>query len=267
MLHEAFMVRALIAALLLAPLCSLLGVFVTARRMAFFSDTVAHAGLLGVAIAYYFGLSDSTIPMLLVGIVVAGLLLWLRERTEVPPDTLMAMLLAGSVSSGIIMLSRLKARPVDIHGFLFGDIMAVGPGDLVAAGLLFAAVVLGVMQRLNELSLITLDEDMAHVSGISVKGWNWLFVLVLTLTVALSIRLLGIVLVTSLLVVPSAAARNLSRSLRGQILGSVLVGLVGGFSGTWASYHLDVPCGPLIVLVAILIFCITLIISHLRPRS
>ncbi len=264
---EAYMVRALLAALLLGPLCALLGVFVTARRMSFFSETIAHGSLLGLAVGFWLGLADATIPILAVGLLVAMALMWLKEKSEMPLDTLMALLLSGSVSLGVILLSVQRASRADIHRILFGDILAVGTNDLMLAGLLFGLSFLGIFLRLNQLTLLTLQEELAHVSGISVKAWNYLFVVVLTLTVALSVRLLGIILVTSLLVVPPAAARNVSRSLRAQILGSVLAGAFAGLTGVLVSYRFDLPCGPSIVLAAVALFMVTLVMSRLRTRA
>src|SRR5207244_4245961 len=116
--------------------------------------------------------------------------------------------------------------------------------------------VLGAMifTRLNELSLITVQEELAHVCGVPVRRLNYIFVIVLTLTVAITIRLLGIILVTSLLVIPPAAARSFSRNLRQQILLSLAIGLAGGLLGIITSYQLDIPCGPAIVLTCIGLF-------------
>ncbi len=266
MFTEPWMQRALLVAMFLAPLCALLGVFVTARRMSFFSDTISHAGLAGVAIGSWLGLIDPTLPLLAVSLGVAAAIFWLKEKTELLTDTIMALLLSGSVAFGIIVFSLLKSRPGDIHGFLFGDILAVGPREVWEAALLFTVVGVGVFVHLSELSLITAQEEMARVCGVPVRRMNCLFVLVLTLTVALTIRLLGIVLVTSLLVIPPAAARNLSRSLRQQLLFSLLFGLVGGLGGAMFSYQLNVPCGPTIVLTCIGLFLITLIVGKARAE-
>src|SRR6267378_6363618 len=108
MFTEAFMLRALLATLFLAPLCALLGVFVTARRMAFFSDTISHAALTGVALGFWFGLADPTWPMVAVSLLVAAGIMWLRENTDLLTDTIMALLLSGSVAVGVIILSLLK---------------------------------------------------------------------------------------------------------------------------------------------------------------
>ena len=137
MLNEPFMQRALIAALLLGPLCAILGVFVTARRMAFFSDTIAHGALTGVALGMWMGLTDMTVPMVLFSIVIAAAILWLKEKTELLTDTIMALLLSGSVALGILILSLNKGSRGELHGYLFGDILAIDTKDVWLAGVFF----------------------------------------------------------------------------------------------------------------------------------
>ena len=264
MFTEPFMIRAFLAALFLAPLCALLGVFVTARRMSFFSDTVSHAALAGVALGFLLGLSNPTGPLIGVSLFVAAAIYWLKEKTELLTDTIMALLLAGSVAVGIIILSLLESRPADIQGYLFGDILAIGWPDVALAAVLFAVLGTLLFSRLNELSLITVQEEMAQVCGVPVRRLNYFFVIVLTLTVAMTIRLLGIILVTSLLVIPPAAARSFSRNLRQQILLSLALGLAGGLAGIVLSYQFNVPCGPAIVLACIGLFIASLPLGRLR---
>jgi ABC-type Mn2+/Zn2+ transport system permease subunit len=266
MFTELYMLRAIAAAAFLAPTCALLGVFVTARRMSFFSDTIAHGALAGVALGVWFGMTDLTLPMILFSLLVAAAILWIKENTELMTDTIMALLLSGSVAFGMIVLKLLGGSIARIHAYLFGDILAVGTHDVVLAGLLFAAVFLGIFWKLSQLTLLSAHEEMAYVCGISVKALNYLFILGLTITVAMSIRLLGIILVTALLVVPPAAARNLSRNLRQQIIYSLILGLLAGLIGIVASFQFDVPCGPAIVLSAIALFIVTLALGKLTSR-
>lgn len=267
MFTEPYMLRALAAALFLAPACALLGVFVTARKMSFFSDTIAHGALAGVALGAWLGMTDVTVPMIAFSLLVAAAIIWIKENTELMTDTIMALLLSGSVAVGIIILSMLRGSRARIHGYLFGDILAVGPQDVLFAGLLFAAVFAGVFWKLSQLTLISAHEEMAYVCGVQVKWMNYLFVLALTMTVALSIRLLGIILVTALLVIPPAAARNISRNLRQHIVFSLGIGLIGGAAGIGASYRLDVPCGPAIVLSCIVLFALTLVAAKAMNRA
>jgi ABC-type Mn2+/Zn2+ transport system permease subunit len=268
MFTEPFMVRALLGALMLAPLCALLGVFVTARRMAFFSDTVAHASLAGTAVAFLLGLAEPTPAMLAVSLLVAGAVVWLRERSGLFNDTIMSLLLTGSVAIGTVILSRLPGFRGELHRVLFGDILAIGPFELGLAAVVLGIVVLGAGWFLSPLSLITAHEDLAHVAGIPVRWFNYGFVIVLTLTVTVTIRLVGILLVGALLVIPPAAARLVSRNLRQEIWIAITFGIVAGVGGVLGSYAADVPSGPAIVLTGILLFLLALAASRLpRPGS
>ena len=264
MFTEPAMQRALLAALFLGPLCAFMGVFVTARRMAFFSDTISHAALTGVALGFWFGLSDPTWPMIAVSLLVAFAIMWLRENTELLTDTIMALLLSSSVAIGVIILSLLKEFRGELHSYLFGEILFIGPQEIWLAAALFAIVSITLLAQLSSVTLLTAHEDMAHVCGVPVQRMNYLFVLVLTFAVALSIRLLGIILVTALIVIPAAAARSVSRNLRQQIVLSLLFGLISSIGGTMLSYQLEVPCGPTIVLASVVLFIGSIIVSRLR---
>ena len=205
MFTEAFMQRALLMALLSGPLCGLLGVFVTARRLAFFSDTISHGALAGIALGFWWGLADPTLPMIGFSLLVAVAIMWLREHTELLTDTILALLLSGSVSVGLILLSLLRGYRGEIHRYLFGDILAVGPGEVWGAAVLLLLVGSALFAKLSQLTLLAAHEEMAQVCGVPVRRLNYAFVLGLTVSVAMSIRLLGIILVTSLLVIPPAA--------------------------------------------------------------
>ena len=183
-LAEPFMRRALLTALLLGPLCGVLGVFVTARRFAFFSDTISHGALAGIALGFWLGFKDPSLPMLGFIFLVALTLLWLKENTELHTDTIMALLLSGSVSLGIILLSLLKGYRGEIQRYLFGDVLAVGPADVWRAVALFIFVGGLVLWKLSPLTLFTANEDLAHVTGIPVRRFHYLFVIMLAVTVA-----------------------------------------------------------------------------------
>ncbi len=264
MFTEPYMLRALLASVLLGPVCGLLGVFVTARRLAFFSDTVAHSALAGVAIGLWLGASDPTPAMLIVSIGVASLLLWLRQRTDLLTDTILALLLSTSVALGVVIFSQLKGYRGEIERYLFGDILSVSPKDLLIAAFISLGVTALILIWFNALTLITTHEDLAHVSGLPVRWINLGFILALTLVVTLAIRLVGIILVTSLLVVPAATARNVSRNLRQQTVIAWLLGFGSALGGVAASYSFNLPCGPTIVLVCAALFVASLGLQTVR---
>lgn len=262
-----YLVRAMAAALCLAPLCALLGVFVTARRMSFFSDTIAHSALAGVALGFWLGFSEPTVPMVIFSLGVALAILWLKETTALLTDTIMALLLSGSVALGLLIRSQMKGFRAQFDAYLFGDIQAVSDEELIGAAILTVLIGICVFWKLNALTLLSTQEDLAHVSGVRVQALNYFFVGVLTVSVAVSIRLLGVMLVTSLIIIPAAAARNIARSLRQQILLAMAVGLASGIGGVMLTDRYDLPAGPTIVLTAIGVFVLTLILSRMRASS
>lgn len=263
-LAEPFMQRALLVALALGPVCGFLGVFVTARRMSFFSDTISHAALTGVAAGFLLGFTEPTIPVLLYCSVVAVAMLWLKERTQLLNDTIMAVLFSMSVAGGIVLLSLQRNRWADLDKFLLGDILSVGWSDVAFAGAVSLAVSGALLWRLTPLVTLTTHEDLAHVAGIRVRTLNYAFVILLTVAVSLTIRVLGILLVTSLIVLPAATARNLARNLRQHIVLSILAGLAGSVGGVGLSYPLNLPTGPTITLALGLLFIVSLATRSLR---
>jgi hypothetical protein len=267
MFTEQYMRCALAAAAILGPLCALLGVFVTARRLSFFSDTIAHGALAGVAIGIWLGIADLTLPMVIFSLAVAGAMVWLKENTDLLNDSIMALLLSGSVAIGILILSLAQTNRGELHGYLFGDVLAVEWRDVGMAAVLAAFVAGGLFTQLTPLTLLTANEELANVSGVHVRRLNYAFIVVLTVTVALSIRLLGVVLVTSLLVIPPAIARPLSVNLRQQLVLSVIAGLVGSIGGTMLAWRLNAPCGPTIVLSCIALFILSLVGGKVIRRN
>jgi zinc transport system permease protein len=221
-----------------------------------------------VALGFWWGFANPTLPMIGVSLAVAVAMIWLKEKTDLLTDTIMALLLSGSVAFGVIVLSLLKSGNYQgqLNRYLFGDIVAIGWADVWLGAALLGLVSVGLFLQLSSLTLLSAQEDMAHVCGVPVKRLNYLFVIVLTLTVAMSIRLLGIILVTSLIVIPAASARSLSRNLRQHILLSVAFGLIGGVGGTLLSYQWDAPCGPTIVMTSIALFLLSLAIGYMRPE-
>src|SRR5690606_32527484 len=148
---------------------------------------------------------EPTPAMLTVSLLVAAAIIWLRERSGLYHDTIMAMLLTGSVAVGVTILSRLGGYGGELHRVLFGDVLAVGPVELWLAAGLLAVVVAGAARFLSPIALISANQDLAHVAGIHVRWFNYAFVALLTITVTVTIRLVGILLVGALLVIPPAA--------------------------------------------------------------
>jgi ABC-type Mn2+/Zn2+ transport system permease subunit len=258
-LNYSFMQRALATAVLLSPVCALFGVFVTARRMSFFSDTVGHGALAGVALGFLIGIQNQIIPLFAISVAIAWLIFIIKEKTELVADTIMAILLSGLVALAILIFSYLKGFRGELHRYLFGDILSVGKTDVILSAIILLIVGAVFFRYLSAFSLITINEELAHASGIKTRFIDFVFITALAVIVALSIRLLGIILVTSWLVIPAASARNVANNLRQQIIYSAVFGVASGIVGTIASYYIDCPSGPCISLTCIAIFVVTVL--------
>lgn len=258
-LNYTFMQRALVAAALLSPVCALFGVFVTARKMSFFSDTVGHGALAGVALGFLLGIGNPLISLLAISVAIAWFIFILKEKTELLTDTVMAIIFSTLIAIAILIFSYLKGFRGELHRYLFGDILSVGTTEIISAALIFIIASAVFFKHLSAFCLTTINEELALACGANVRLINYIFVTVLAIVVAVSIRLLGIILVTSWLVIPAAAARNIAKNLRQQLVLSAAFGLASGTIGTIASYYIDCPSGPCISLTCVAIFILTLI--------
>ncbi|MCG8507798.1 MAG: metal ABC transporter permease [Rhodospirillales bacterium] len=253
---DEFALRALAVGLGIAAVSGPLGCFVVWRRMAFFGGTLAHSALLGVALGFLMGI-DLTIGVVAVCLVVAILLVVLERNPALGSDTLLGILAHGSLALGLVILTFIENLRIDLMGYLFGDILAVSDADVVwvAGG---GAAILGVLAYLwRPLLAITTHEDLAFVEGVPVKRTRIAFVVLLALAVALAMKAVGILLVTSLLIVPAAAARSLSRTPEQMAGYSALIGCLAVLTGILGSFELDTPTGPSIVVSACLLFALS----------
>lgn len=253
------MQRALATAVLLSPVCALFGVFVTARKMSFFSDTVGHGALAGVALGLLLGIGNPLISLFAISVAIAWFIFVIQEKTELVTDTIMAILFSGLIAIAILIFSYLKGFRGELHRYLFGDILSVGKTEVILSAVILIVVGAIFFKYLSAFSLVTINEELAHASGIPTRWVNYVFITALAVIVALSIRLLGIILVTSWLVIPAAAARNIANNLRQQIIYSAAFGITSGIVGTIASYYIDCPSGPCISLTCIAIFIFSML--------
>ncbi len=252
-----FMRYALISACILGPACALLGVFVTLRGMSFFSDALAHSAITGVALGFLVQekLALPVDPMLCVFIfsfALASFMAWLFHRTTLAADTVIAFSFTGSVAFGVVMISWLgKYRMLD--GILFGSIYANGPADIIKQALLALLIAACLIGQMRAYTLSTLSPEMAHVRGLRSGLLNYVFALLIAATVAVCLKMLGALLLSALIVIPPAAAKLVSGSFRSMLVVSVLGGLLAACVGVIASWQLNVPTGPCIVLTDVLL--------------
>ena len=252
---DDFMVRATLAGLGVALAAAPLGCFVVWRRMAYFGDATAHAAILGVALSLALSVSVFAGAMA-VALVMATTVSLLSGRGYAM-DTLLGVLAHSALAFGLVAVSFLSGIRIDLMAYLFGDILAVSRGDLAViwGG---AALVVGLIGwRWSALLTATLDGDLARASGVDPGREQLVLTLALAITVAVAIKVVGVLLIAALLIIPSAAARPLSRTPEGMAAVAALIGAVAAVAGLRAAYLLDTPAGPSIVCVAAVIFALT----------
>lgn len=261
---DDFIIRAVLAGVGIALICGVMGCFVVWRRMAYFGDSLAHSALLGIAIGLATGLGMS-ISIFFVSIVFAALLLWLQHRGVLATDTLLGILAHGALSSAMVMISLLGI-PVDLHAFLFGDVLTVTNVDLILIGIGIIVIVGAMAYYWQQLVLITINADLAKAEGVNTFALQMLFLLLMTITVAVSVRIVGVLLITSMLIIPAATARQLVSGPQAMAIGAILTGILSVILGVVVSINLDTPTGPSMVTCLAGLFAMVMVITGLFRR-
>ncbi|ATP45599.1 metal ABC transporter permease [Pseudomonas kermanshahensis] len=271
-LAYGFVVNALLAGLMIGPVLGGLGTLVVVKRFAFFSEAVGHAALTGVAIGILLG-EPYTGPYgslfgycLLFGI----LLNFLRNRTGLSPDTLIGVFLSVSLALGASLLLMLAGK-INVHileNVLFGSVLTVSAQDLVVLGIVAVLVLALALPLYNRIMLASFNPQLAAVRGVAVKTLDYLFVVLVTLVTVASVKVIGAILVGALLVIPAAAARLVSQSLKGFFFISVLIATLSTLLGILLPIVCDlpVPSGAAIILVAGICFALAALARALVPR-
>ncbi len=262
---DDFMVRATLAGLGVALAAAPLGCFVVWRRMAYFGDATAHAAILGVALAL--ALSVSVFAGAMAVALLMALTVSLLSDRGFAMDTLLGVLAHSALAFGLVAVSFLTGIRIDLMAYLFGDILAVSRGDLGVIWAGAALVVALIGWRWSALLTATLDTDLAHASGIDPRREQLVLTLSLAITVAVAIKVVGVLLIAALLIVPSAAARPLSRTPEGMALIAAAIGGLSAVVGLRAAYMFDTPAGPSIVCVAAIIFALTSAWGGFRKKA
>jgi len=264
-MFEDFVTRALIAGILVALVCGPLGCFIVWRRMAYFGDTLSHSALLGVALGLILGINLNA-GILAVCIAIALLLFSLQHQQRIANDTLLGIFAHTALSIGLVALSLTEGVRVDLMGYLFGDILAVAPSDIliIAGGGLLVLVLLAWMWR--PLLAVTVHSELAAAEGVPVIAVRLGFMLLIALVIAIAMKIVGILLITSLLIIPAAAARHFARTPEQMAVGAALLGAVAVVGGLGGSLQWDTPSGPSIVVAATLLFTLTLLAGSLWSR-
>lgn len=257
-MNELWWMMPLLAGLLLALTAGPLGSFVVWRRMAFFGDTLAHGALLGITLGV---LTDINLTLALVigSLLLALILVPLEKRAQVSADTLLAIVSHSTLAIGLVTLSLSQGIRVDLMGYLFGDLLAVELADVLwigAAGFIMLAIL---AWQWRALLAITISPELAAIEGYPVQRLKLVLLLMIAVLVALSMKVVGILLVSALLIIPPAVARNLSRTPKQMALRASVVGMLAVLMGLWASFTWDTPAGASVVASATLLFAISML--------
>ena len=262
---DDLILKALLAGMAVAAVGGPLGSFVVWRRGAYFGDTLGHGALLGVALGVAFGVEPDT-AVLAVVVAAAVALAFLGRGVGLGTDTLLGILAHGGLALGIVGLSLARAPAVDLSAYLFGDILAVGMGEVTRIVAAAAAVLVALALIWRQLLSATSSEELASVEGTPVVFVRAAFMVLLALTVAIAMKAVGILLVTALLIIPAAAARPLSRTPERMAMLASLAGMIAVAGGLYAAFAFDTPAGPTIVVAALLLFVLSAGVSAFKSR-
>jgi zinc transport system permease protein len=256
-MFDDFFVRAIIAGLGIAAVTGPLGCFVVWRKLAYFGDTLAHAALLGVALSLLLHV-NVTLAVFAVAITVALTLLALQKRSALSSDALLGMLSHGSLAVGLLALAFMTWVRMDLMGLLFGDLLAVSKADIVIIYVGGAPVLAALVIAWKPLFAVTVNRDLAAAEGFNVPAYDVLLMVLLAAVVAVSIKIIGVLLITSLLIIPAGAARRFSAGPVMMALLAVVIGAVSVLGGLYGSMTYNTPSGPSIVVVALALFVVGL---------
>jgi zinc transport system permease protein len=254
---DDFFVRALLAGVGVALVAGPLGCFVVWRRMAYFGDTMAHSALLGVALSFLLEINLS-IGVFLVAALVSLALLLLQRRNQLSADALLGILSHSTLAIGLVLVTFMTWVRIDLMGFLFGDILAVTVTDIALIYGGGAAILALLVWMWRPLLAATVNAELAEAEGLRPEASKVIFMLLLASVIAIAMKLVGVLLITSLLIIPAATARRLSATPEQMAAIAALTGVLAVCGGLFGSLQYDTPSGPSIVVAALVLFLISM---------
>ncbi|MCX6088970.1 MAG: metal ABC transporter permease, partial [Candidatus Atribacteria bacterium] len=261
----AFMQRALLVGILIGSLCAVVGIYVVLRGLSFMGAGISHAAFGGVALGYLLKI-DPVLTSIFFCICSGLGIAVISKKSSMKEDTAIGIFFASTMAFGILLIGLMKGSNVDLFGYLFGNILAVTSTDLFMTILVEGVVLFFIFYYYKELLFLVLDSEMAEVSGIPVTPLYYLLIALIALTVVISIKVVGIVLVSALLVIPSATALQLTDRLSKAMILAVVLGVGSCLGGLFLSYLFDTPSGATIVLTAGGLFILASVFSPRKQR-
>jgi zinc transport system permease protein len=255
---DDFFIRALIAGIGVALVTGPLGCFIVWRRLSYFGDTLSHSALLGVTMAYSFELNIA-LSVFIISSLVALILIQLQKKTNLPGDALLGLLAHSSLAVGLVVIGFLSFIRFDIMGLLFGDILAVTTNDLIiiwTGGVLILFVLKLIWKPLFA---STVNYELAEAEGLNPDRSKAIFTILMAAVIAISIKMVGLLLITGMLIIPAAMARNISDSPKKMVLFSIIGGLLSVILGLFSSLEFNTSSGPSIIMAALFLFILSLL--------
>jgi zinc transport system permease protein len=266
LLQYDFMRRALIAGLLVGLAAPVVGIFLVQRRLALIGDGMGHVALAGVAVGVLTGYAP--VWTALVAAVLAAVAIELiRARGRTSGDIALAVLFYGGIASGVVIISRSSAAtPANLNAYLFGAITTTSAGDVVTFAVLAGAVLLLTLTLAPRLFAVANDPEYARAVGLPVLGLNLLLAVLTAVTVVVSMRVVGLLLISALMILPNAVAQQVCHSFRSSLVVAVATGVLVSLAGVSTSFYAGTPSGGTIVVIAVAVFALTAVLSGLRSR-
>jgi zinc transport system permease protein len=264
-LEARFMQQAMVGLVLLAPMAAAMGVQVVNFRMAFFSDAISHSAFAGVALGLLFSV-DPHWTMPIFGLLVGLGIMAVQRKSALSSDTVIGVFFSAVIAFGLAVVSRERSVARDLQRFLYGDILTIGDGEILWLMALFLLLMVFQVRSYNRLLYIGINPTLAKAHRVQVAGYQYIFAALLALIVMFSVWAVGVLLVTAMLIVPAATARNFARSAGAMFWWAMLVSITSAITGLLISAQewADTATGATIILVACLWFLISIIASHIR---
>ncbi len=262
---DDFFIRALIAGIGVALVTGPLGCFVIWRRLSYFGDTLSHSALLGVTLAYSFELNIA-LSVFLISSIVAIILIKLQSRTNLPGDALLGLLAHSSLAVGLVVIGFLTFIRFDVMGLLFGDILAVTVKDITVIWI-GGAIILCILKLIwRPLFASTVNYELAEAEGLNPERSKIIFTILMAAIIAISIKMVGLLLITGMLIIPAAMARNISSSPKMMVIFSVIGGLMSVILGLFSSLEFNTASGPSIIAASLFLFILSLFKIKQSPQ-
>ena len=262
LLSYPFVQRAILASVISGGLLAVLGIFVVLRKMAFFSDGIAHTALTGVAIALLLG-QQPLIWAVCVGVLFAAAIFFLEKKTDISPDSLIGILFTSSLALGVVLMNFKKGYQPDLLSFLFGNILTIGSSELWALIPLGVIILAFVLLNYSKYLFICLNDELAKLAGINTEAYRLILYVLLAVSNILAIKMFGIILVSALLIIPVSFAKLFARSAKTLLVLSIIFVELIVIGGTIISLVLDLPTGAVIILSGTIIFILGMVVNKL----